>query len=213
MLLLKLSEKEIVYLAPAHGGRQSLSVQRAVGTALLFHLSCICQAKTSVPEWDRQFRLIRVHHEHREKLGRLRLTGIGADAVAVAGQLGEVLSGLVGRHRSVVDLTADRPLKHGRVDEGGLRMRVARRGAARAVFDEHTLDALAGNVRELVLVDEGHRGVLRLRRLGEDAAARQGGDKQRTENAFHGASPSVGGWRLRRWPVRGGAMRRARYSY
>src|ERR671931_1246342 len=68
---------------PAHGGRKSLSVQRAVGTALLFHLSCICQAKTSVPEWDRQFRLIRVHHEHREKLGRLRLTGIGADAVAV----------------------------------------------------------------------------------------------------------------------------------
>ena len=34
---------------------------------------------------------------------------IGADAVAVAGQLGEALSGLVGRHRSVVDLTADRP--------------------------------------------------------------------------------------------------------
>jgi sodium:dicarboxylate symporter family protein len=36
----------------------------------------------SVPEWDRQFRLVRVHHEHREQLGRLRLAGIGADAVA-----------------------------------------------------------------------------------------------------------------------------------
>src|SRR2546425_12771601 len=83
-------------------------------------------SKTSVPEWDRQFRLVRVHHEHREELGRLRLAGIGADAVAVAGQLGEALSGLVGRHRSVVDLTADRPLKHGRIDEGGLGMRVAR---------------------------------------------------------------------------------------
>ncbi len=82
-------------------------------------------SKTSVPEWDRQFRLVRVHHEHREELGRLRLAGIGADAVAVAGQLGEALSGLVGRHRSVVDLTADRPLKHGRVDEGGFGMRVA----------------------------------------------------------------------------------------
>ena len=35
-------------------------------------------------------------------------------------------------------------------------MRVARRVAARAVFDEHALDALAGNVRQLVLVDEGH---------------------------------------------------------
>src|ERR1700738_5212481 len=84
--------------------------------------------QTSVPEWDRQLRLVRVHHEHREKLGRLRIAGIGADGVAVAGQLGEALSGLVGRHRSVVDLTADRPLKNGRVDEGGFGMRVARRG-------------------------------------------------------------------------------------
>src|SRR6058998_2170578 len=100
-------------------------------------------SKTSVPEWDRQFRLVRVHHEHREELGWFRLAGIGADAVAVAGQLGEALSGLVGRHRSVVDLTADRPLKHGRVDEGGFGMRVTRRVAARAVFDEHALDALA----------------------------------------------------------------------
>src|SRR6266853_210680 len=77
------------------------------------------------------------------ELGRLRLAGIGADAVAVAGQLGEALSGLVGRHRSVVDLTADRPLKNGRVDEGGFGMRVARRVTARAIFDEHTLDAPA----------------------------------------------------------------------
>src|SRR5262249_13149209 len=107
--------------------------------------------------------------------------------VAVAGQLGPALSGLVGRHRSVVDLTADRPLKHGRVDEGGFSMRVTRRVAARAVFDEYALDALAGNVWQLVLVDEGHLGVLRLRRLREDAAERQGGDKHRTEDAFHGA--------------------------
>src|SRR5919204_3899420 len=132
MLLLTLSEKDIIYLAPAHGCRKSLSVQRAVGTALLFPLSCIVQAKTSVPEWDRQFRLVRVHHEHREELGRLRLAGIGADVVTVAGQLGEALSGLVGRHRSVVDLTADRPLQHGCVDEGRFGMRVARRGATRA---------------------------------------------------------------------------------
>src|SRR5215471_4930649 len=102
--------------------------------------------QTSVPEWDRQFRLVRVHHEHREELGLLRLAGIGADAVAVAGQFGEALSGPVGRHRSVVDLTADRPLEHGRVDEGGFGMRVTRRVAARAVFDEYALDALAGNV-------------------------------------------------------------------
>src|SRR5580704_8057722 len=58
---------------------------------------------TSVPAWDRQFGLVRVHHEHCEELRRLRLAGIGADGVAVAGQFGEALSGLVGRHRSVVD--------------------------------------------------------------------------------------------------------------
>src|ERR671930_167380 len=208
MLLLKVSEKEIVYLAPAHGGRQSLSVQRAVGTALLFPLSCMFQAKTSVPEWDRQFRLVRVHHEHREELGRLRLAGIGADVVTVAGQLGEALAGLVGRHRSVVDLTADRPLEHGRVDEGRFGMRVARRVAARAVFDEHARDALAGNVRQLVLVDEGHLGVLRLRRIGEDDAERQGGNEQRTEDAFHGA-PSLG-WRMQDQAV---ALARERRSH
>src|SRR5437773_161924 len=151
-------------------------------------------SKTSVSKWDRQFRLVRVHHEHREELGRFRLAGICADAVAVAGQLREALSGLVGRHRSVVDLTPDRPLEYGRIDEGGFGMRVARRVAARAVFDEHALDALARNVRQLVLVDEGHLGVLRLRRIGEDAAERQGGNEQRTEDAFHGA-PSFG-WRM-----------------
>src|SRR5262249_2102853 len=122
---------------------------------------------TSVPEWDRQFRLVRVHHEHREELGRLSLAGIGADAVAVAGQLREALSGLVGRHRFIVDLTADLPLKDSRIDEGGFGMRVTRRVAARPVFDEHGLDALAGNVRQLVLVDEGHLGVLRLLRFRE----------------------------------------------
>src|ERR1700748_812879 len=92
---------------------------------------------TSVPEWDRQFRLVCVHHEHREELGRLRLASIGADAVAIAGQLGKALSGLVDCYGSVVDLAADRPLKDGRVDEGRFGMRVARRVTARAVFDEH----------------------------------------------------------------------------
>src|SRR5438552_702459 len=175
-------------------GRSSGAIRRSTRRADSSHCEDTFTSKTSVPEWDRQFRLVRVHHEHREELGRLRLAGIGTDAVAVAGQLGEALSRLVGRHRSVVDLTADRPLKHGRVDEGGFGMRVARRVAARAVFDEHALDALAGNVRQLVLVDEGHLGVRRLRRIGEDAAERQGGDKQRTEDAFHGALSF--GWRM-----------------
>ena len=40
---------------------------------------------TSVVEWDRKFRLVRVHDEHREELGRLGLAGIGAAAVVVGG--------------------------------------------------------------------------------------------------------------------------------
>jgi hypothetical protein len=127
--------------------------------------------------------------------------------VAVAGQLGEALSGLVGRHRSIVDLTAARPLKNGRIDEGGFGMRVTRRVAASAVFDEHALDALAGNVRTPVLLDGGLLGVLRLRRIGEDASERQCGDKQRTEHAFHGVVLSVGGCEIRHLPVSVGANR------
>src|SRR5579862_3334505 len=117
--------------------------------------------------------------------------------MAIAGHLGEALSGLIDRHRSVVDLTADRSLEHGRVDEGGLGMSVSRRVTARPVFDEYALDALAGTVGQLVLVNEGHLGVLRLRRGCGHAAERQRGgeqsDKDRTEDAFHKASPSAGG--------------------
>src|SRR5262249_1553730 len=61
-------------------------------------------------EWERQLLLARVDDEHRQQLGRLGLAGIGADGVTVAGQLGEALSGLVGRHRSVIDLAAERRL-------------------------------------------------------------------------------------------------------
>jgi hypothetical protein len=67
-------------------------------------------------------------------------------------------------------------------------MRVAKRITARAIFDEYPLDALAENVRQLMLVNEGLLSVLRLRRIGEDASERQCGDKQRTEDAFHGDS-------------------------
>src|SRR5689334_11230587 len=165
---------------------------------------------TSVPEWSRQFRLVRVYHEHRKELGRLRLTGISANGVTVLGQLGEALSSIVGRHRSVVDLTADRSLKNGRVNEGGFGVRVARRVTARAIFDEHTLDALAGDVRQLVLVDEGHLGGLLLRRIREDTAERQCGDKQRTKDSFHGALPFFWRIQIRLLPVSGGAIRRDR---
>jgi hypothetical protein len=42
----------------------------------------------------------------------------------------------------------------------------------------------------------------------EDAAERQGGDKQRTEDAFHGTLSSVGGCGIRLLPVSGGTIRR-----
>ena len=50
----------------------------------------------SVPVWDCQLRLVCVHHEHREELGRLRLAGIGADAAAVADQSDELGSPHIG---------------------------------------------------------------------------------------------------------------------
>src|ERR1700756_3884702 len=117
-------------------------------------LTAYAGTMTSVPEWDRQFRLVRVHHEHRKELGRLRLAGVSADAMPVARQFREALSGLVRGHRPVVDLTADRSLQHGRVDEGGFGMRMAGGIAAGAVFNEDALDALAGDVWQFVLVNE-----------------------------------------------------------
>src|SRR5262249_53396121 len=54
------------------------------------------------------------------------LARISTDVVAVAGALGGVMSVLVGRDRSLVDLTVARPLKHSLVDEGGLWIRWAR---------------------------------------------------------------------------------------
>src|SRR5260221_13105492 len=86
-------------------------------------------------------------------------------------------------------LLLDRPLEHGRVDEGGFGMRVARGVAARAVFDEHTLDALAGDVRQLTLGDEGHTAPLRLRAFRADAPGRPGVAKQRSERGFHSTPP------------------------
>src|SRR5262249_37837384 len=113
------------------------------------------------------------------------------------------------RYRSVVDLTADRTLENGRIDEGGFGMRVARRIAARAVFDEHTLDALAGHVRQFVLVDERHLGILRLRRVRQHAAERQAGDYQRPELTLHGFRPLPRKAEFRLLPATLGAIRRA----
>ena len=101
----------------------------------------------TVSEGDRQFRLLRVHHEHCHELGRLALAGIGSHIMAVAGQFREALTGLLDRHRSAVDLAPDRPLKNGGIYEGGSGIRVTRRVAARTVFDEHAQAIRAERVR------------------------------------------------------------------
>ena len=75
---------------------------------------------TSVPEWDRQFRLVCVDHEHREKLGRLGLAGIGADTVAT-GRPDVSTAVAVCLQTSV---TADTPRTSGRVLEGAIRSQV-----------------------------------------------------------------------------------------
>jgi len=74
-------------------------------------------------------------------------------------------------------------------------MRVTRRVTARAVFDEHALHALAGNVRQLVLVDEGHLGVLRLRRIREDLT--NGSVATSSEQRMRFIEPLSFGWRMR----------------
>ena len=109
------SDKAFSHPINCRAASRSLVVDRGLGAVIgddvgdhpLWHARGHALVGLSIPKWDRQFRLVRVHHEHREELGRLGLACIGADAVAVAGQFGEALSGLVGCHRPVVDLTAD----------------------------------------------------------------------------------------------------------
>src|SRR5262245_28523845 len=94
--------------------------------------------------------------------------------------------------RRVVHFAADRSLQHAGIDECRRRMPMGGRSAARPVLDQHCTQTFAGNVRQLVLVDEGHLGVLRL--IREDAAERQGGDKPRTEKEDVSWSPPSLGW-------------------
>ena len=74
--------------------------------------------RRSVGERRRQFGFVRVHDEHRQKLGALSLAGVGADVVAVARELRETLPSMIGRDWAVVDLAADRPFQHRRIYEG-----------------------------------------------------------------------------------------------
>ena len=85
-------------------------------------------------------------------------------------------------------------------------MRVSRRVAAQAVFDQHALDGPAGNVRQLVLVDEGRLGVLRLWLICENAAERQGW-RQAANRGCVSWRLSVGECAIRLLLASGGAIR------
>jgi hypothetical protein len=66
---------------------------------------------------SRPFGLVRVHDANREKLGRLRVAGIGADAVAVApADRRKPPPAVQVVTVSVIDLTADRSLEHGPIN-------------------------------------------------------------------------------------------------
>jgi hypothetical protein len=83
-----------------------------------------------------------------------------------------------------------------------------RRSAARPVLDEHCTQTFAGHVRQLVIGDDGHLGVLELRLIRKDAAKRQGGEKQRTQDAFHGGVFFGGGYAIRLAAEGGGQANR-----
>ncbi|EGE60533.1 hypothetical protein RHECNPAF_14110011 [Rhizobium etli CNPAF512] len=130
----------------------------------------------------RQFGLVGVHHEDGEKFRRLGLAAVGADAVMIAGEFGKAFAGLVNLHRSVVHLAFDRALQNGGVDEGRFRVGMARRCTAGLIFDEHGLDALAGNVRKLMVVDERYLGLV-ARGIG-CGAGNKGNGECRCRNYF-----------------------------
>src|SRR5262250_1809144 len=112
----------------------------------------------------------------------------------IARLLGPALASLISTFRRVVYFAADRSLQHARIDECRRRMPVGGRSGARPVLDEHRTQTLAGHVRQLVLINERHLdGLLSL--IGERAAERQGGEKQRPEDTVHG--PQSFGWRRR----------------
>ncbi len=102
----------------------------------------------------RQVGLIRVDNEHGKQASTLRLAGIFTDAVMIARKLRKAFAGTIGFYRPVIDLASNRSLKNRGVDEGGVRMSMSRRRTTRLIFDEHDFHALAGHVRQRLIVDE-----------------------------------------------------------
>jgi hypothetical protein len=57
--------------------------------------------------------------------------------------------------------------------------------AARAVLHEHSLDALAGNIRQLVLIHERDPRIGRLGSVGDGISQLCRSEKQRAEESLH----------------------------
>jgi hypothetical protein len=102
----------------------------------------------------RQFLLVRIDDEHGQQLSGFGLARVLTNAVPVARHLGPALSGAISDGRPIIDRTSDRAFENGCIDESRLGMRVGRGRTAVAIFDEHTLDALARHIGQSVLVNE-----------------------------------------------------------
>jgi hypothetical protein len=109
------------------------------------------------------------------------LLAVAPDAVAVPAQLLEALFGHVGGHRSVVNLTAS-TVAWMKADLAASGQASSRPGPSRRAPLKLLPGTFCSSCRQarVTLAFYDRTG-------GEDAAERQGDDKQRTEDAFQGA--------------------------
>jgi hypothetical protein len=149
----------------------------------------------------REYRILIVNDKDRQNLGGICPACVRTHRMMGAWHFRPVLAGAVCSFRSVVDLTADLSLDDGCVNERRLRVGMRRRVAAGSVLDQNSLDALAGNSRQSVLIDERYFGVLRARKLDRRAKpglvgsdihrSHQGQGSQGAHRRLHGFVPSL----------------------
>ncbi|MNE79921.1 hypothetical protein D3C80_1764470 [compost metagenome] len=80
--------------------------------------------------------------------------------MAISRQFGKALACRVLLDRAIIDLAEDRTLQHGGINKGRTRMRMAIGKAAGTIFNENAPDALAGYIRQFMVIDQGDRGFL-----------------------------------------------------
>jgi hypothetical protein len=104
----------------------------------------------------RQGGFVGIDDEHSKQARGFGSARVFAHTMTIARQFGKAFAGAIRCHWSIIDLASNRPLQDRWVDKGGVWMGVRWRRAAWLVFDEHALDALAGDVWKHVLVDQRH---------------------------------------------------------